>query len=117
MTDDPTEVLPAVLGVRRRPAEASRRANEAVVPVEAAVMVSTGDVIVVLEAMKLEPPVTAHKDGTVDGLAVSVGQTVTAGAAICQIALRRTAYRQGHQPSAERREALLVAGEAPDAAQ
>ena len=48
--------------------------------------VSAGDVVVVLEAMKMEQPLTAHKDGTVTGLAVEVGQTVTAGAAICQIA-------------------------------
>jgi acetyl-CoA/propionyl-CoA carboxylase biotin carboxyl carrier protein len=47
--------------------------------------VSAGDVVVVLEAMKMEQPLTAHKDGTVTGLTVSVGQTVTAGAAICEI--------------------------------
>ena len=39
--------------------------------------VSAGDVIVVLEAMKMEQPLTAHKDGTVTAMAVSVGQTVT----------------------------------------
>ena len=32
-----------------------------------------GDPIVVLEAMKMEQPLTAHKDGTVAGLAVEVG--------------------------------------------
>jgi acetyl-CoA/propionyl-CoA carboxylase, biotin carboxylase, biotin carboxyl carrier protein len=48
--------------------------------------VSAGDVIVVLEAMKMEQPLTAHKDGTVTGLAVEVGQTVSAGAAICELA-------------------------------
>jgi acetyl-CoA/propionyl-CoA carboxylase biotin carboxyl carrier protein len=42
-------------------------------------------VIVVLEAMKMEQPLTAHKDGTVTGLAVAVGQTVRAGAAICEL--------------------------------
>jgi acetyl-CoA/propionyl-CoA carboxylase, biotin carboxylase, biotin carboxyl carrier protein len=47
--------------------------------------VSAGDVIVVLEAMKMEQPLTAHKDGTVAGLAVTVGQTVTAGAPICEL--------------------------------
>jgi acetyl-CoA/propionyl-CoA carboxylase biotin carboxyl carrier protein len=47
--------------------------------------VSAGDTIVVLEAMKMEQPLTAHKDGTVTGLAVEVGQTVSAGAAICEI--------------------------------
>ena len=47
--------------------------------------VSAGDVVVVLEAMKMEQPLTAHKDGTLNGLSVEVGQTVTAGAVIGQI--------------------------------
>jgi acetyl-CoA/propionyl-CoA carboxylase biotin carboxyl carrier protein len=47
--------------------------------------VSAGDPIVVLEAMKMEQPLTAHKDGTVTGLDVEVGQTVSAGAAICTL--------------------------------
>jgi acetyl-CoA/propionyl-CoA carboxylase biotin carboxyl carrier protein len=47
--------------------------------------VSAGETVVVLEAMKMEQPLTAHKDGTVTGLAVEIGQTVTAGAVICKI--------------------------------
>ncbi len=47
--------------------------------------VSAGDTIVVLEAMKMEQPLTAHKDGTVTGLAVQVGQTVPAGEVICEL--------------------------------
>ncbi len=47
--------------------------------------VKAGDVVVVLEAMKMEQPLTAHKDGVVCGLSVAVGQTVTAGASICKI--------------------------------
>ena len=47
--------------------------------------VAAGDTIVVLEAMKMEQPLTAHKAGTVTGLAVEVGQTVTAGAVICEL--------------------------------
>jgi acetyl-CoA/propionyl-CoA carboxylase biotin carboxyl carrier protein len=47
--------------------------------------VSAGDTVVVLEAMKMEQPLTAHKDGTVTGLDVEVGQTVSAGAAICSL--------------------------------
>jgi acetyl-CoA/propionyl-CoA/long-chain acyl-CoA carboxylase, biotin carboxylase, biotin carboxyl carrier protein len=47
--------------------------------------VSAGDTIVVLEAMKMEQPLTAHKDGTVSGLAVELGQTVPAGTAICRL--------------------------------
>jgi acetyl-CoA/propionyl-CoA carboxylase biotin carboxyl carrier protein len=48
--------------------------------------VSAGDVIVVVEAMKMEQPLQAHRAGTVSGLAVEVGATVTAGAVICEIA-------------------------------
>jgi acetyl-CoA/propionyl-CoA carboxylase, biotin carboxylase, biotin carboxyl carrier protein len=48
--------------------------------------VAEGDLIVVLEAMKMEQPLTAHKAGTISGLAASVGATVTSGAAICEIA-------------------------------
>ncbi|HZZ53257.1 MAG TPA: biotin carboxylase N-terminal domain-containing protein [Trebonia sp.] len=48
-------------------------------------VVKAGDVVVILEAMKMEQPLTAHKDGTVTGLAVEVGQTVAADTEICQI--------------------------------
>ncbi|HSR83719.1 MAG TPA: biotin carboxylase N-terminal domain-containing protein [Streptosporangiaceae bacterium] len=47
--------------------------------------VEAGDTIVVLEALKMEQPLTAHKAGTVTGLSLSVGQTVPAGAVICQL--------------------------------
>ena len=48
--------------------------------------VSAGDTVVVLEAMKMEQPLTAHKDGTVTGLAVEIGQTVPAGGVIARLA-------------------------------
>ena len=47
--------------------------------------VAEGDLVVVLEAMKMEQPLHAHRSGTVSGLAVGVGGTVTAGAVVCQI--------------------------------
>jgi acetyl-CoA/propionyl-CoA carboxylase, biotin carboxylase, biotin carboxyl carrier protein len=47
--------------------------------------VSAGETVVVLEAMKMEQPLTAHKDGTVTGLAVEVGQTVPSGEVIAQL--------------------------------
>jgi acetyl-CoA/propionyl-CoA carboxylase biotin carboxyl carrier protein len=47
--------------------------------------VQEGDVIVVIEAMKMEQPLQAHKSGVVSGLAVEVGATVSAGAPICSI--------------------------------
>jgi acetyl-CoA/propionyl-CoA carboxylase, biotin carboxylase, biotin carboxyl carrier protein len=47
--------------------------------------VAEGDVIVVLEAMKMEQPLKAHKPGTVTGLQAEVGVTVTNGAVICEL--------------------------------
>ncbi|MET7329156.1 biotin carboxylase N-terminal domain-containing protein [Nonomuraea sp. NPDC005650] len=48
-------------------------------------VVNEGDTVVVLEAMKMEQPLSAHKSGTVTGLTATVGQTVTSGATICEI--------------------------------
>jgi acetyl-CoA/propionyl-CoA carboxylase biotin carboxyl carrier protein len=48
--------------------------------------VSAGDLVVVLEAMKMEQPIVAHKDGTITGLSAEVGATVTSGAVLCTIA-------------------------------
>ncbi|ADB76923.1 acetyl/propionyl/methylcrotonyl-CoA carboxylase subunit alpha [Geodermatophilus obscurus] len=48
--------------------------------------VAEGDLVVVLEAMKMEQPITAHKAGTVSGLAAEVGASVTSGAVLCTIA-------------------------------
>jgi acetyl-CoA/propionyl-CoA carboxylase biotin carboxyl carrier protein len=56
------------------------------VAVEDGATVSAGDLIVVLEAMKMEQPITAHKDGTITGLSAEVGAAVTSGAVICTIA-------------------------------
>jgi acetyl-CoA/propionyl-CoA carboxylase, biotin carboxylase, biotin carboxyl carrier protein len=47
--------------------------------------VAAGDLVVVLEAMKMEQPLTAHKAGSVTRLVAQVGQTVTSGAVICEI--------------------------------
>ena len=47
--------------------------------------VAAGDLILVLEAMKMEQPVNAHKAGTVAGLTAQAGATITSGAAICEI--------------------------------
>ncbi|PRB37835.1 acetyl-/propionyl-CoA carboxylase subunit alpha [Arthrobacter sp. MYb23] len=48
-------------------------------------VVAEGDLIVVLEAMKMEQPLTAHKAGTVRGLSAAAGETVAAGAVIATI--------------------------------
>ena len=47
--------------------------------------VEVGDLIVVLEAMKMEQPLIAHKAGTISKLHASVGQTVASGAVLCVI--------------------------------
>ena len=47
--------------------------------------VEAGDLVVVLEAMKMEQPLNAHKSGTVSNLAAEVGATVSSGAVICDI--------------------------------
>ena len=82
---------------RRSPGQAKRRTGSGdslVSPMQGTIVkivapegtqVSAGDTVVILEAMKMEQPLTAHKDGTVTGLAVAVGQTVTADTEICQI--------------------------------
>jgi acetyl-CoA/propionyl-CoA carboxylase biotin carboxyl carrier protein len=44
-----------------------------------------GDLILVLEAMKMEQPITAHKDGTVTGINASVGATVSSGHVLLSI--------------------------------
>ncbi|MGW3342927.1 acetyl/propionyl/methylcrotonyl-CoA carboxylase subunit alpha [Nonomuraea rubra] len=101
-------VLPAGLGAAGAPAAAkaprragskARKASSAggdalVSPMQGTIVkivasdgdvVSEGDTVVVLEAMKMEQPLVAHKSGTVTGLAAAIGQTVTAGATICEI--------------------------------
>ncbi|MDQ3786231.1 MAG: biotin/lipoyl-binding protein, partial [Actinomycetota bacterium] len=55
------------------------------IAVEDGQTVEAGDLIVVLEAMKMENPVTAHKAGTVTGLNVSQGETVTQGTVLCEL--------------------------------
>ncbi len=47
--------------------------------------VEAGALIVVLEAMKMEQPLTAHKAGTITGLTAEVGAVVTSGSTICEI--------------------------------
>jgi acetyl-CoA/propionyl-CoA carboxylase biotin carboxyl carrier protein len=79
---------------RARRAPAAGSGDELVSPMQGTIIkiavaegqqVSAGDAVVVLEAMKMEQPVAAHKDGTISGLSVSVGQTVTSGGTICEI--------------------------------
>lgn len=104
-------VLPAGLGVaagRARTANAARRparrapgakasgtaGNTLASPMQGTIVkvavedgatVAEGDLIVVLEAMKMEQPILAHRAGTVRSLAAEPGAGVSAGAPICEI--------------------------------
>jgi acetyl-CoA/propionyl-CoA carboxylase biotin carboxyl carrier protein len=55
------------------------------VAVEEGQVVAAGDLVVVLEAMKMEQPLTAHKAGTVTGLTAEVGSTVPSGTVLLEI--------------------------------
>jgi len=48
-------------------------------------VVAAGDLIVVLEAMKMEQPLTAHKAGTITSLNAEAGTTVPTGTVLCEI--------------------------------
>lgn len=104
-------VLPASLGsvgtgsaVAAKPAKSKKRArsggpaaatgNALTSPMQGTIVkvavndgdvVSEGDLVVVLEAMKMEQPLTAHRSGTITGLKAVAGETVTAGAIIANI--------------------------------
>jgi acetyl-CoA/propionyl-CoA carboxylase, biotin carboxylase, biotin carboxyl carrier protein len=55
------------------------------VGVEEGQQVEAGDLVVVLEAMKMEQPINAHRSGTITGLVAAVGATVINGAVLCEI--------------------------------
>lgn len=55
------------------------------IAVEEGQHVEEGDLVVVLEAMKMEQPITAHRSGVVSGLQAEVGATVTSGTVLCSL--------------------------------
>lgn len=55
------------------------------VAVEEGQQLEAGDLVVVLEAMKMEQPLNAHKAGTVTGLTAETGATVPTGTVLCEI--------------------------------
>jgi acetyl-CoA/propionyl-CoA carboxylase biotin carboxyl carrier protein len=55
------------------------------IAVEEGATVAEGDLVVVLEAMKMEQPITAHKAGVVSGLTAAIGETVNAGTVLAEI--------------------------------
>ena len=99
----PSRLLPASGGLANVAAP-KRRASGAVstatgdsvkAPMQATVVklavadgdrVVKGDLVLVLEAMKMEQPITAHKDGTINSLAATVGATVSSGHVLLNIA-------------------------------
>lgn len=93
----PDRGRPAVVAPRRsRSTTAPRPADQAAVtaPMQSTVVkvavgngdtVAEGETIVVLEAMKMEQPLTAPTAGTVSGLVVTTGEAVPAGTTICRI--------------------------------
>ncbi|MFD6953797.1 biotin/lipoyl-containing protein, partial [Nocardiopsis sp. NPDC060348] len=52
---------------------------------EEGAQVAEGDPVVVIEAMKMEQPLNAHKSGVVTGLGLAAGETVANGAVVCEI--------------------------------
>ncbi|MFI6349484.1 acetyl/propionyl/methylcrotonyl-CoA carboxylase subunit alpha [Streptomyces sp. NPDC050560] len=55
------------------------------VAVEEGQEVKEGDLVVVLEAMKMEQPLNAHRGGTIKALSAEIGASVSSGAVICEI--------------------------------
>ena len=47
--------------------------------------VEAGDLVIVLEAMKMEQPLNAHKSGVIRNLKAVIGETVSSGAVLCDI--------------------------------
>lgn len=47
--------------------------------------VEKGDLVIVLEAMKMEQPLMAHRSGVISNLSAAIGETVTSGSVLCDI--------------------------------
>jgi acetyl-CoA/propionyl-CoA carboxylase biotin carboxyl carrier protein len=47
--------------------------------------VAEGDLVIVLEAMKMEQPLKAHRAGVISGINVEVGATISAGTKLLDI--------------------------------
>jgi acetyl-CoA/propionyl-CoA carboxylase biotin carboxyl carrier protein len=55
------------------------------IAVEVGQKVQVGDLVIVLEAMKMEQPLVAHKDGVISDLTAVIGDTVASGTRLCDI--------------------------------
>jgi acetyl-CoA/propionyl-CoA carboxylase biotin carboxyl carrier protein len=47
--------------------------------------VEKGDLVIVLEAMKMEQPLMAHRSGVISNLTAVIGESVTSGTVLCDI--------------------------------
>ncbi|MDH6278713.1 acetyl-CoA/propionyl-CoA carboxylase biotin carboxyl carrier protein [Aurantimicrobium minutum] len=75
----------AVGGAGGATVKAPMQATVVKIAVEEGQKVVKGDLILVLEAMKMEQPVEAHKDGVISGINAEVGQTVSNGHVLLNI--------------------------------
>ena len=48
-------------------------------------IVEQGDLVIVLEAMKMEQPLMAHRSGVISNLTAVIGESVTSGTVLCDI--------------------------------
>jgi acetyl-CoA/propionyl-CoA carboxylase biotin carboxyl carrier protein len=55
------------------------------IAVEQGQSVEKGDLVIVLEAMKMEQPLMAHRSGVISNLSAVIGETVTSGTVLCDI--------------------------------
>lgn len=55
------------------------------IAVEEGQNVEAGDLVIVLEAMKMEQPLNAHKSGVIKNLKAVIGETVASGTVLCDI--------------------------------
>ena len=98
----PAKLMPSSGGVSNAPAPKRRGAGtvssatgaSVKAPMQATIVkvavangdrVVKGDLVVVLEAMKMEQPIAAHKDGTISDISVEVGATVASGTVLLNI--------------------------------
>jgi len=80
---------------RRKKAVAATTGNSVIAPMQGTIVkiaveegqsVEAGELVVVLEAMKMEQPLSAHKAGTIKGITAEIGATVTSGTVLLEIA-------------------------------
>lgn len=91
---EPARTAPAPRRQRAGAARAAAAGEDLSVPMQGTVvsvavreddLVDEGDLVAVIEAMKMEQPVRAHRSGRIDGLSITSGDSVTAGETLCRV--------------------------------